>query len=424
MYKAAICTIGDEILIGQIVDTNSAQIARELGSIGIRVNEMASIGDNREDIHDKIVDYIRKYDIVITTGGLGPTKDDITKTILAEISNSKGYVIHDEQAEIIEKRLKSRGLDILDINKAQASVPDTCEVICNRFGTAPIMVFNIKPELYDHSCCLISMPGVPYEMKNALPDVMEYIVKHFHTGKISHRNIMTYGIAESALAKKIEQWENNLPPYIHLAYLPNLLSGVKLRLSIYNEEIDGLDAILNNEIQKLKALIGEYIYSEEEDSLEHVLGQLLKKNNLTLSVAESCTGGEISHLITTVPGSSAYYLGSVTSYAVKIKESVLSVPESIIEQNGVVSAEVAASMAEGVRRLMGSDYSVSTTGFSGPGGGDERYPEGTVWVGISSKYGTETMKFEYHNDRKRNIERFAASALYFLLKKIEREINN
>lgn len=421
MLNATICTIGDEILIGQIVDTNSPVISKALGSLGITVREMVSIGDSREDIAQTLKDKLLRSDIVITTGGLGPTKDDITKSVLAEISGSKGYIVHNGQAEVISRLLKSRGLDVLDINRAQAMVPESCEVIVNRVGTAPVMAFCMDERQYGNKACLIAMPGVPFETENALPDVLEFIKKHFSTGKISHRNIMTYGIAESALSKKIEAWEKNLPPYIHLAYLPNILTGVKLRLSVYGEE--HADNALDEQIAKLHDIIGENIYAEQEDSLEHVLGELLKASGATLAVAESCTGGEISHLITSVPGSSSYYLGSVTSYAVAIKERLLSVPSETIEKHGVVSKEVAASMAEGVRQLCGSDFSISTTGYSGPGGGDERWPEGTVWVGISSKNGTETKRFEYHNDRKRNIERFAASALHFLMCKIKKELS-
>ena len=233
---------------------------------------------------------------------------------------------------------------------------------------------------------------------------------------------MTYGIAESALSKKIENWEDSLPSDMHLAYLPDPKRGVKLRLSVYGGDDLENDGRIKSKFKELVPILGDNIYSFEEDSLEHVLGTLLRKSGKTLSAAESCTGGEISHMITSIPGSSDYYLGSVTSYAIPIKEKILGVAESTIKENGVVSSQVAAEMAEGVRKIMGSDYSVSTTGFAGPGGGDERYPEGTVWLAASSEHGTETMKFEYHNDRERNIERFAASALFFLLNKVKKEI--
>lgn len=420
MTTASICTIGDEILIGQIVDTNSSEISRELGNLGIKVNRMISIGDNHDEIISTLSKELTDNEIVITTGGLGPTKDDITKAALAELSGSTRYVEHEAQLAKIHEILHARGLDVLDINRQQAMVPDTCEVILNKWGTAPIMVFRFPAERFGHAATLYSMPGVPFETTNALPEVIDDIRAHNDITSICHKTVMTYGMAESALSKKIEAWEDALPEDMHLAYLPNPLTGVRLRLSIYGgdreDELKRIDA----EIAKLKAILGDLIYSECDDTLENAIGRILKKTGKTLSAAESCTGGEISHLITTVPGSSSYYLGSVTSYAIPVKENVLGVTPLLILEHGVVSSEVAAAMADGVRRLTGSDYSVATTGFAGPGGGDERYPEGTVWVGVATPDGIYTKMFQYHNDRKRNIERFAASALYFLLQHLQR----
>lgn len=424
MTTASIITIGDEILIGQILDTNSRDIATALGERGIRVTGMQSVGDERNILISTLKQALYEHDIVIVTGGLGPTKDDITKTVLAELSGSKCYVTNKEQEAIVYKILRSRGLDVLDCNKLQACVPDTCEVIPNRFGTAPIMVFSFEPSIYGHPAVLYSMPGVPFETTNMLPDVLDDISTRFSLSKIIHRNIMTYGIAESALSKKIEAWEDNLPDDIHLAYLPSTLRGVRLRLSIYGADSEKDESRLEGQINALEALIGDYIYSHTDSSLEAAIGEILKAHGCTLSAAESCTGGEISHLLTTVPGSSAYYLGSVTSYAVSVKESVLGVPSETILNNGIVSSEVAAAMARGVKRVTGSDFSVATTGFAGPGGGDEREPEGTVWVGVCVPDGqTFTKRFEYHNDRKRNIERFAASALHFLFKIVKSYLN-
>lgn len=421
MIKASVCTIGDEILIGQIVDTNSSEISRALGSIGVKVRSMVSIGDDRKQIIDTLSEELRDNDLVVVTGGLGPTKDDITKAALAELTQSKAYVEHEGQLKMVYEILHSRGLDVLDINKAQALVPDSCEVIVNRRGTAPIMVFRLPKERFGHEATLYSMPGVPFETTAALPDVIEDIRQHYPIEDICHRSIMTYGMAESALSKKIELWEDALPRDMHLAYLPNPLTGVRLRLSIYGGRSKSEDkARIDAEIFKLHEILGDTIYSMEDDTLEHAIGTLLKANGKTLCAAESCTGGEISHLITTVPGSSSYYLGSVTSYAIPIKEKVLGVPSEVITDNGVVSAQVAAAMAEGVRKLMGADYSVSTTGLAGPGG-DEFNPEGTVWVAVSSERKTLTKKFRYHNARKQNIERFAASALYMLLCLIKEE---
>lgn len=424
MVKASICTIGDEILIGQIVDTNSSGIARALNGIGIRVSGMESIGDDHQAIVASLDEQLQHNGIVIATGGLGPTKDDITKAALAELSGSVKYVRNEAQAAIVKEILHSRGLDTLESNIAQADVPDSCEVIPNRFGTAPIMVFRFNADRYGHPAVLYSMPGVPFETMNMLPDVLEDIRKHFTLESIYHSNVMTYGLAESALAKKIENWEDSLPSDMHLAYLPNQLTGVRLRLSIYGGDKNEAEARIAKQFKALKEMLGDVIYSDEDSTLEQELGKVLKTSGKTLCAAESCTGGEISHLVTTVPGSSSYYLGSVTSYAIPIKEKVLGVSSETISTHGVVSSEVAAAMADGVRRLMGADYAVATTGLAGPGGGDGVNPDGTVWVGVSTATGiTRTCKFQYHNDRKRNIERFAASALYFLLTIVKEDLS-
>ena len=410
MTQASICTIGDEILIGQIVDTNSSHISRALEETGIKVTRMLSIGDDHDEIVNNIINELKINDIVITTGGLGPTKDDITKAALAEISGSRQYVEHPGQLEIIHGILSARGLDVLDTNKAQALVPDTCEVILNRKGTAPIMVFRFPEERFGHPATLYSMPGVPFETLGALPEVMEDIKSHNDLEDIFHKCIMVSGLAESALAELIAQWEDNLPEDMHLAYLPNQLTGVRLRLSIYGGIKEEEEKRIDEQFKALEPILGEKIYSYSDDTLENAVGALFRGTGMTLSAAESCTGGKISSLITSVPGSSEYYLGSVTSYAIAIKEKVLDVRPELIAEYGVVSSEVAAAMAEGVRKLTGSTYSVATTGLAGPAG-DERNPVGTVWIGVSGPHGTETVRKIYKNDRKRNIERFASAAL-------------
>lgn len=423
MTQASICTIGDEILIGQIVDTNSSAISSALEDIGIKVTRMVSFGDDHEEIVSNLRNELRHNDIVICTGGLGPTKDDITKAALSELSGSGKYVLNARQFEIMKGILHSRGLDTLESNKAQAMVPDTCEVIPNKAGTAPIMVFRFNEDYFGHKATLFSLPGVPHEAIAAIPLIISDIKAHNPLSDIYHKSVMTYGLAESALAAKIEDWENALPSDIHLAYLPNPLTGVRLRLSIYGGSSDAEEKRINSEIDKLKLILGNMIYSEEDDTLENTIGRLLRGTGKTLSAAESCTGGSISALITSVPGSSEYYLGSVTSYAIKIKEKVLGVPAETIETCGVVSSEVAAAMAEGIRNLTGSDYAVSTTGLAGPAG-DESNPVGTVWIGVTGPNGTKTVKKIYKNDRKRNIQRFAASALDTLRIMIEKDLNN
>lgn len=420
---ASVCTIGDEILIGQIVDTNSSVISRRLNEIGVTVTDMVSIGDNREQIIETLSKELACNDIVIVTGGLGPTKDDITKPALAKLSGSTGYKQDKVQLEIIHEILRSRGLDVLDTNIAQASVPDTCEVIPNRRGTAPIMVFSFAPDRFGHKARLYSMPGVPFETEAALPDVMADIQENFNLESITHRTLMTFGLAESALSKRIETWETELPPYIHLAYLPNPLTGVRLRLSIYGGKEVENEAELDRQIAALREILGDIIYADYDSNLQTEIGKMLLTKGKTVSAAESCTGGKISELMTSVPGCSAYYLGSVTSYAIPIKEKVLGVPSETIETHGVVSSEVAAAMAEGVRRLTGSDYAVATTGIAGPGGGTPDKPVGLVWVGVASEKGTRTASFTYKNDRKHNIERFSAVALHLLWETIRNECN-
>lgn len=418
MLKATICTIGDEILIGQIVDTNSAHIATLLEENGIGVHRMLSISDRSEDIIQSLEAALRESDIVITTGGLGPTKDDITKPALAQLSGSTGYRRDERQEAIVHRILCSRGIDILPNNLAQADVPDKAEVIPNELGTAPLMAFR-----FEGGKSLYALPGVPHEAVGALPSILDDIRRHYPSaGHILHRSLMVYGIAESALSVKIAPWEDSLKADdIHLAYLPNTLTGIRLRLSTSTGSPEQQQEKIERQIGRLKTLLGDLIYSEQDDCLENAVGRMLKSAGKTVSAAESCTGGEIAHLLTTIPGSSAYFLGSVTSYAVSVKEKVLGVRPETIATHGVVSAEVAAEMAEGVRRLTGSDYAVSTTGLAGPGG-DDQNPEGTVWIGVASAEGTVTVKKQFRNDRKRNIERFAAAALNELRKVIAQSL--
>ena len=417
MIDACICTIGDEILIGQVVDTNSSHLALALEEAGIHVKRMISLGDDKTEIATILSRELAQNALVISTGGLGPTKDDITKAVLGEISGAKGMVTHPGQLEMVHKILRNRGLDALPSNLAQAEVPDTAEVIVNQLGTAPIMVFrNVQG-----GGTLYALPGVPHEAVGAIPAVMEDIRSHQPLDSILHRNIMVFGIAESALSEKIAPWEDALPADMHLAYLPNPLTGIRLRLSIYGGNAQEQEARMEAQLAELKALLGPLVYAPKDSDLETTVGELLKAAGKTLSAAESCTGGEIAHLITSVPGSSAYFLGSVTSYAVSVKEKVLGVSPDIIREKGVVSSEVAAAMAEGVRRVTGSDYAVSTTGLAGPAG-DEFNPVGTVWIGVAGPKGTRTVRYCYKNDRKRNIERFAASALNFLRLTLQEEL--
>ena len=423
MTQASICTIGDEILIGQITDTNSAHISKALNSLGIKVTRMVSIGDDHDDIIESLSEELKRNDIVVVTGGLGPTKDDITKKALSDLSHSTGTRTDATQLQIIHDILSSRGLDILDINRAQADVPDTCEVIPNRLGTAPIMVFRFDENRFGHKSTLYSLPGVPFEALGALNDILDDIRSTYGIASIYHKTVMTYGMAESALSKLIEPWEDSLPSEIHLAYLPNPLTGVRLRFSVYGTAPEEAEAMVEKEITTLRNLLGDVIWSEEDDRFETYIGKMLNDSCKTVSCAESCTGGLISELFTSVPGSSGYFLGAVTSYANSVKTGVLGVSEETIARYGAVSSECVREMAEGIRRITGSDFSVATSGIAGPGGGSPEKPVGLVWIAVSSEKGTETFSHTYKNDRRRNIERFAASALNHLRIKIEKEHN-
>ena len=423
MTTASICTIGDEILIGQVVDTNSSHISRALNALGIKVTRMLSIGDEHDTIIEGLEGELKRNDIVIVTGGLGPTKDDITKQALAEISGAQAYRTDERQLEIIHRILSSRGLDVLDINKAQASVPETCEVLPNRLGTAPNMVFRFPEERFGHPATLYSLPGVPFEALGALEDVSEDIKRHYPISDIYHKTLMTFGIAESALSKMLDEWEDALPSDMHLAYLPDALTGVRLRVSMYGGTKEEQETRIEREMVKLRTILGDAIYSDQDDRLEKCIGRMLAEKGKTVSAAESCTGGLISSLFTSIPGSSEYYLGSVTSYANSVKIGVLGVDAEIIEEHGAVSEECVRAMAEGVRRITGSDYSVATSGIAGPGGGSDDKPVGLVWIAVSSQMGTEAFKMVFKGDRKRNIERFAANAMNLLRKKVKFELN-
>lgn len=421
MKTAAICTIGDEILIGQIVDTNSSAIAIELNNIGIKVCRMISISDDGTDIKQSIKSLLHNFNIVIVTGGLGPTKDDITKKALAELSGSRGDIFHEGQMQVIERILAHRGIDISDINRAQAMVPDTCEVMVNRKGTAPGMIFRFSPADFTHCPVLYSLPGVPFEAIGLLPDVMADIRRHFALDSIYHKTITTYGIAESTLAKMIEPWEDALPSDMHLAYLPNPLTGVKLRLSIYGGNRDEEIRRIDREFAKVMPVIGDAVYGEGDDTLQSVIAKRLTESGLTLSVAESCTGGFLASLFTAMPGASKYFYGSVTSYDNSVKENILNVSIETIAEHGAVSRECAEAMALGVSRALNTDFAVSTTGIAGPDGGSEDKPVGTVWVGVAypdtdhpGKTAVISRMFRFNNDRYTNIQRFAGSALNLL----------
>ena len=408
--KARIITIGDEILIGQIVDTNSAWLATQLNDLGISVESIVSISDSREAIHKALDEVDSKLDLVIMTGGLGPTKDDITKHALAEWFES-GWNEDKEVLQRVQNHFSIRGIAMPDVNRGQAMVPDNCLVLTNESGTAPGMWFERNRTVF------ISMPGVPFEMKLIFANQAIPKLKSRYAGKqIVHRTIMTQGIGESTLMEIISDWENNLGD-LKLAYLPSV-GTVRLRVTGLSEVGEGLQARVDDSVKAVIPLIADYAFGFDEAKLEEVIGEILKSNKLTLSTAESCTGGYISHLITSIPGSSSYYNGSAVTYSNEAKQNVLGVDPAYIEKFGAVSEEVAMQMAEGVRQKFQSDYAISTTGIAGPDGGTESKPVGTVWIGISSKHATYALKYSMGTHRERNIRKSALQALQLVRKEI------
>jgi nicotinamide-nucleotide amidase len=407
--KAEVITIGDEILIGQIIDTNSSWIGQELSKTGISVVHRTSVSDQRQAIIDALNHAKQRADIIIMTGGLGPTKDDITKHTLAEYFGV-GMVLHNETLEWVTSIFKKRNLPMIDTNLNQAMVPQNCEVLFNKNGTAPGMWFEEDGKVF------ISMPGVPFEMKGIFEDhCISRLQKRFSLPVIIHRTILTCNIGESFLAKKIETLENALPPHIKLAYLPNI-GQVRLRFSGHHNHYATLKEEMDAIVSNLYDLVGEYIFGEENDTLEKTIGVLLKGKEKTLSTAESCSGGYIAHLITSVPGSSAYYKGSIVSYANAIKTDELGVDPEILKTVGAVSEACVIQMAEGIRKKFKTDYAVSTSGIAGPDGGTETKPVGTVWIAVSGPSQTIAKQFALGDNRERTIQRTGIQALDMLRK--------
>ncbi|MES2560904.1 MAG: competence/damage-inducible protein A [Bacteroidota bacterium] len=412
--KAEIITIGDEILIGQIIDTNSSWLGQELGKMGISVVHRASVSDQRSHIIDALNDASQRADIIIMTGGLGPTKDDVTKYTLANYFGTD-LVLNEEVLEWVTKIFRLRKLPMIDSNKNQAMVPANCDVLFNRSGTAPGMWFNVNGKIF------ISMPGVPFEMKVIFEEqCIPRLQKHFELPVIIHRTIQTCSIGESFLAKKIEALENALPQHIKLAYLPNI-GQVRLRFSGYHSNKEILASEMDTIISNLYELIGEYIFGEEDDTLQKVVGLLLKGKSKTISTAESCTGGYMAHLITSVPGSSEYYQGSVISYANTIKIHELGVSPETLKTVGAVSEDCVKQMAEGVRKKFNTDYAISTSGVAGPDGGSDEKPVGTVWIAVSSATQTIALQFNMGDNRERTIYRTAIQGLDMLRKMLLEE---
>ena len=405
--QAEIITIGDELLIGQIVDTNSAWLGSTLGDDGIKVIQITSVQDNAAQIVQAVNDALSRADIVLMTGGLGPTKDDITKKTLAEMFGMK--LVRNEQVyEMVGKQLALRGIAFTELNRGQALVPDGCTVLPNRNGTAPGMWFERDGKV------LISMPGVPFEMKALVKDeVLPRLRKHFALDANVHRTIITFGLAESILADTIASWEEALPPYLHLAYLPSALC-IRLRLSAYEIDRQKAEQEIESQIEKLSKVIPHYIIGSEDDSLESVTGTLLKTRGETLATAESCTGGNIAHRFTAMPGASEYFKGGVVAYSNEVKMALLGVDPESLNRYGAVSQNVAEQMAEGVRRATGATYGISTTGIAGPTGGTPEKPVGTVWMAVATPNGVFSRRMVFGSVRSQNIERASSNCINLL----------
>lgn len=406
-----IITIGDEILIGQIVDTNSAWMATELNKSGFEVFQITSVHDNAKHITNALDLALRYSDVVLFTGGIGPTNDDITKQTLTKYFGTK-LVFDASVIRNIEQLFANRpNYTINELTYAQAMVPEDCTVIQNPVGTAPITWFEKEGKV------IVSMPGVPYEMKNAMStEIIPRLQQHFDTPIVLHKTIQVYGYGESALAMKIADWEGALPTNLSLAYLPHF-GVVKLRLSGTSADALSLEFSINQQFQTLSQLLGNAIIATEDVELEKLVANILLSKGLTLSTAESCTGGYIAHRFTSIPGSSEFFKGSVVAYSNQVKQSVLKVSKFDIEHVGAVSQQVVEQMASGVRSLLQSDVAIATSGIAGPTGGTEDKPVGTVWIAVCSKDQVLSREFHFGTKREQNIQR-ASQAAMLLLKEI------
>jgi nicotinamide-nucleotide amidase len=410
--KATIITIGDELLIGQVIDTNSAWMAQQLSKAGIAVKKRVAVGDSWDEIWNALDEESSHTEIILITGGLGPTADDITKPLLCKYFN--GNMIVDEGAlanvkNIFEKILKR---PLIERNLKQAEVPDNCKVILNKRGTAPGMWFEKEGKIF------VSMPGVPHEMKGMMEDdVIPGLLKRFTFPHIAHRTLLTSGIGESSLADMIQDFEEALPKHIGLAYLPNY-GMVRLRLSSTGFEKELIEKEIDQLFITLQGLVKEYLVTNEDEPMEQVLAKLLLAKSKTVSTAESCTGGYIASLLTAKSGSSAFFSGSVVSYSYKAKEDLLGVDKNTLETFGAVSEEVVLQMAKGALKNIGTDYTIAVSGIMGPGGGTAEKPVGTVWVAVGSNSNIVTQVYHFRFDRQRNIELTATNALNLLRKVI------
>lgn len=405
--KAEIITIGDEILIGQIVDTNSAWMGQQLNLLGIEVYQVTSVHDDRKHILKAVAEAEQNSDLVLITGGLGPTKDDITKKTLCEYFNTK-LVFHPEVLEHVRSLLSSRNVVINKLNQDQALLPENCTVLHNSAGTASGMWFERNNTIF------VSMPGVPFEMEAIMTEeVFPRLKKLGITQSIVHKTVLTIGIPESMLAERLERWEDSLPEFVKLAYLPSPMM-VKLRLSGYGTDEAAIKAEIDKQVKELLTIIPEAVYGFDNDNMGIALGRMLMAEGRTMATAESCTGGSIAQFITSNPGSSAYFKGGVVAYSNEVKINLLGVPSELIKTVGAVSQEVAEAMALGAQKVLGVDYTVATTGIAGPDGGTDEKPVGTVWIAVAGPSGVSSKKYIFKHNRERNIIRTTHTALNML----------
>ena len=408
--NASIITIGDELLIGQVIDTNSAWIAQELNKIGIWLKRRIAVGDDREEIIRALDGEALVSDIILITGGLGPTADDITKPVLCEYFG--GQLVTNERAllnivHIFEKVLKR---PVTEVNRKQAEVPDNCDVIHNPWGTAPGMWFEKNGKIF------IAMPGVPHEMKGIMKEhVLKALEERFTLPVILHQTILTAGIGESALAEVIQDWETALPPHIKLAYLPNY-GLVRLRMTATGSNKEILENELEDQLKALKPLVQQWMVADDDLTMQQAVGKLLKERKQTTGTAESCTGGYVAHLLTMDAGASSNFKGSIVSYDNEIKTNLLGVPKETLDSVGAVSEETVTQMVKGALEILATDYVVATSGIMGPDGGSEKKPVGMVWIGVGNKEKIVTQRFHFRFDRLRNIELTAMNALNLLRK--------
>ena len=423
LINASIITIGDELLIGQTIDTNSAFIAQELNKIGVWVRRRVAVGDVWDDIWQALDEESKQSQIILITGGLGPTADDITKPLLCKYFGGKMIVDENvlNHVKYLFEKVYRRPGPILERNLKQAEVPDVCTVLHNARGSAPGMWFAPQPpkggvSISSDKKIFISLPGVPHEMKGLVTsEVIPRLLKEYTMPAVVHRTAFTAGLGESMIAELLLDFESSLPPYIKLAYLPSY-GMVRLRLTSTGDNKEEVEKGLAPYFEKIQELVKDYLVTNEDEGLEIVIGKILKAQNKTMGTAESCTGGYIAHLITSIAGSSAYYKGSIVSYANDVKENILGVKEDTLKQYGAVSEKTVQEMVKGALIKLKIDYALATSGIMGPDGGTDEKPVGTVWIAAGSKDKIQTLKLNLRFDRRRNIEMTAANALNFLRK--------